>query len=94
MDDKIRCQSCGMPLGGGLTDPDAVTLLGTREDGSKTEEYCKFCYQNGSFTDPRLTVNGMVDRSTQFMVKEHNIPEQKAREMSLAIIPYLRRWNL
>ncbi len=37
------CQSCGMPLkrdekGGG-----------TNADGSKSDLYCSFCYQNGEF---------------------------------------------
>lgn len=38
------CQSCGMPM---KQDPQAG---GTNADGSKSVEYCSYCYQNGEFT--------------------------------------------
>ncbi len=38
------CQSCGMPL---KKDPQGG---GTNAEGSKIENYCSFCYQNGEFT--------------------------------------------
>ena len=38
------CQSCGMPL---KNDP---TGGATNADGSKSEKYCGYCYQNGAFT--------------------------------------------
>ena len=45
------CQSCGMPL----TDE----VLGTNADGSKSEEYCIYCYKDGAFTGikdmPKIT---------------------------------------
>ena len=33
------CQSCAMPL--------TEEILGTNEDGSKSQDYCKFCYEDG-----------------------------------------------
>lgn len=44
MSTKPMCQSCGMPLS---KDPQGG---GTNADGSKTEKYCSYCYQNGDFT--------------------------------------------
>ena len=38
------CQSCGMPMS---KDPQGG---GTNADGSKNENYCSYCYQNGEFT--------------------------------------------
>ena len=35
------CQCCGMPMG------DTNELYGTNADGSKNEEYCKYCFENG-----------------------------------------------
>ena len=35
------CQCCGMPMG------DTDQLLGTNTDGSKNEEYCKYCFEIG-----------------------------------------------
>lgn len=41
---KEMCQSCGLPLSkdsnGG----------GTNADGSKSAEFCSYCYQDGKFT--------------------------------------------
>ena len=37
------CQSCGMPL---KNDPQGG---GTEADGTKSEKYCFYCYQNGAF---------------------------------------------
>jgi len=38
------CNSCGMPLS---KDPNGG---GTNADGSKSEKYCSYCYQQGAFT--------------------------------------------
>jgi hypothetical protein len=82
----MRCQSCGMPLG-------APGYFGSNEDGSENTEYCKYCYEKGVFTMPDLTVEGAVDASVQYMVK-NGFEEAKAREMSQAVIPGLRRWKV
>ncbi len=41
---KAHCQSCGMPL---HRDPQ---LGGTNKDGSRSIEYCSYCYLDGDFT--------------------------------------------
>ena len=86
MEDKIRCQSCGMPLGtpGGY---------GTNTDGSENKEYCKFCFQNGSFTNPDQTLEEMIASSVAFMSEELHFPKEKAERMSNDIIPNLKRWK-
>ncbi len=38
------CRSCGIPM---KKDPQAG---GTNADGSKSDKYCSYCYQNGVFT--------------------------------------------
>jgi hypothetical protein len=58
---KDRCQSCGMPLNIGT--PMDKTFLGTAADGAAVAEYCKFCYQNGAFVEPALTLSDMVQKS-------------------------------
>ena len=69
MDDKKRCQSCGMPLAEGY--------YGTQVDGDAThDEYCKFCYQNGSFTRPDLTLEDMIQLSVTNMTQDLKIPEE------------------
>lgn len=47
------CQSCAMPL---AHDPDGG---GTNADGSTSDVYCSYCYQNGAFTQPDITAKEM-----------------------------------
>ena len=49
------CQSCGMPL---KSDPQGG---GSERNGTKSDIYCSYCYQNGKFTQPNLTVEQMQD---------------------------------
>lgn len=84
--DKPRCQSCGMPLG-------AAGYYGTNSDGSENPEYCKFCYQNGVFTQPDQTVEGMIKSSVDFMTENLKMPLKTSQEMSHKIIPQLKRWK-
>ena len=37
------CQSCRMPL--------SPSICGTEADGSPSQLYCTYCYQNGTFTE-------------------------------------------
>jgi hypothetical protein len=87
MDDKVRCQSCGMPLS------DEFGNYGTMADGSKNPEYCQFCFQDGAFTNPALTVDGMVQSSIDFMTANLGFSHEQASEMSKNIIPTLGRWQ-
>lgn len=78
------CESCGMPL----TTKD---VLGTNKDGSKNEEYCTYCYQDGEFTKD-CTVEEMIDLCVPIMVKEGFVEDQ-ARAMMEEMIPKLKRWS-
>lgn len=86
-----RCQSCGMPLRTG-NDMDK-TFYGTAADGSPVTEYCKFCYLNGAFVEPALTVTDMVAKSVGHMTRVLKIPAEKAKEMATDVIPKLKRWQ-
>ncbi len=87
MDDKIRCQSCGMPLEA------SGKNLGTDADGSPVSEYCMFCYQNGAFTNPTQTVDEMVQSSIDFMTGTMEFTPEQATQMSNDVIRTLKRWN-
>ncbi len=87
MDDKVRCQSCGMPLS------EDMAFNGTMADGSKNPEYCQFCFQDGAFTAPDQTVDGMVRSSIDFMTANLGFSQEQASEMSKNIIPTLKRWQ-
>ena len=81
------CQSCGMPLG------ETDQMLGTEKDGSKSSLYCKYCYENGSFTVD-CTMEEMIDFCTGPMT-EHNpeMTRKEAKERMEAFFPYLERWR-
>jgi hypothetical protein len=85
MEVNLRCQSCGMPLGEGL--------FGSNQDGSVIEDYCKFCFDNGDFTDPGLDLERMIEISVHHMQSELKIPEVEARELAKNVLPGLKRWQ-
>ena len=87
MDDKLRCQSCGMPI------DESADNFGTEADGSASNEYCSFCYQNGEFSDPHQTVDGMVASSVDFMTANLGFTVSEASELSNNVIRRLKRWQ-
>ena len=84
MDISNFCQSCSMPL-------DGPELRGIEKDGSKNPEYCKYCYSNGVFTFPGMTLEEMRSRIIERMEKE-NIPEDII-EAAVIRLPLLKRWK-
>lgn len=85
MDTTQRCQSCGMPLG--------KSFYGANADGSETSMYCKFCFQNGEFTNPDHTVEEMIASSIKNMTEELGMPLEKAEQLAHDFIPKLERWK-
>ncbi|MDD5032141.1 MAG: zinc ribbon domain-containing protein [Patescibacteria group bacterium] len=80
-----NCQSCGMPM---KKDPQGG---GTNADGSKSTMYCSFCYQNGAFTAPDITV-GEMQKLCQGKLKEMKFPGFVAWFLTRGI-PRLERWR-
>lgn len=78
------CQSCGMPL-------DKDELLGTEQDGSKSADYCTYCYQGGAFVTPDMTMQQMVEVCVPFMV-QGGMDEAQAHAMMESTLPKLKRW--
>lgn len=79
------CQSCGMPM---KKDPE---LGGMNSDGSKSEDYCSYCYQNGSFTQSDITVGEMQKFCIEKM-KEMGFPRPLGWLLTRNI-PKLKRWK-
>lgn len=84
MSAQTFCQSCSMPL-------DSNEIKGTEKDGSKSGDYCKYCYQDGQFTTPALTLPEMEKIVVSEMEKQH-IP-QNIVSMAVASLPQLKRWK-
>ena len=78
------CQSCAMPL-------EREEDLGTHADGSKTQEYCRYCFKEGEFTDPDVSMDQFIVKVTEVM-KGMQMPGDviiQTQEM----IPTLKRWQ-
>ncbi|MCC6721423.1 MAG: zinc ribbon domain-containing protein [Bacteroidia bacterium] len=80
-----KCQSCSMPL---KKDPNGG---GTNNDGSKSAIYCSYCYQNGQFKNPDLTVEEM-QKFVKSKLKEMGFPGFIAGFFTKGI-PKLLRWK-
>jgi hypothetical protein len=78
------CQSCAMPM-------EKRENFGTNTDGSKNKEYCSYCYQNGKFTEPDITMEQMIKKCAGIM-KQMHIPEAQI-EQTKTFIPMLKRWK-
>ena len=90
MDKEMHfCQSCGMPL----TDE----ILGTNADGSKSEEYCIYCFKDGAFTGD-FTMEEMIDFCSQFVEQYNkdsgqNLTQEEYKAMLRQYYPSLKRWS-
>ena len=82
-EDMIFCQSCAMPM----TEDD----FGSEKDGSKSQDYCKYCYQNGEFTSD-ITMQEMIDFCVPKTAEATGMSEEEARKMSEEMFPKLKRW--
>ena len=81
------CESCGMPMG------ETDEMYGTEANGSKSADYCKYCYDNGAFTDPNITLDRMIETVADVMVKDFGFSPEDAKEQCHEGIPNLKRWK-
>lgn len=79
------CQSCGMPM---KKDPNGG---GTQLDGSRSLLYCSYCFADGNFTSPEMTVDEMKTL-VKGKMKEMGFPGFLAGFFTKGI-PRLQRWQ-
>lgn len=84
------CQSCGMPLND--------EVLGTNADGSKSDDYCSYCYRDGAFTGD-FTMEEMVEYCSMFVDEYNkntgqNLTACQYKEVLRKFYPTLKRWIL
>lgn len=86
MENMKFCQSCAMPLG------ETNELYGTNADGSKNEDYCKYCFANGQFTTS-VSMEEMIEECMPHMLQAYpDMTEEAARKSMLEYFPKLKRW--
>lgn len=85
-----QCQSCGMRL-------EKDSDKGTHSDGSKSQEYCAFCYQRGAYTRD-VTMEEMVELNVQALdewneAEGQHFTQAQARALLMEFLPTLKRWK-
>ena len=80
------CQSCGMPLEG-------PEVLGTDAAGAPVRDYCIYCLHHGTFTEPGISLDEMIERSADHLMKVEHMAHLQARDLAESVIPNLKRWD-
>ncbi len=78
----LICQCCGMPL------EDAI--LGRNKDGSINEQYCQWCFADGTYTYSDM--DDLIEVSVKHMVSE-GFTEEQARSYLKEKLPTLDYWK-
>ena len=79
---KLFCQCCGMPL--------EDEIIGKNQDGSLNEDYCKWCYADGSYTYSDM--DELIDVCIPHMAKQ-GFSEEQARAYMKEMLPKLDYWK-
>jgi len=79
---QLICQCCGMPL------EDAI--ISRNKDGTLNEDYCKWCYADGTYTYSNM--DDLIDVCVSHMVNEY-FSEGQARSYMKQMLPKLDYWK-
>lgn len=80
---NLICQCCGMPL----SDDE---IIGRDKDGALNEDYCKWCYADGTYTYSDM--DDLIDVCVKHMVNEE-FSETQARAYMKELLPKLDYWK-
>lgn len=79
---QLICQCCGMPL--------EDSIISKEKDGALNEEYCKWCYADGTYTYSDM--DELIDVCIPHMIKE-GFTEEQARAFMKDNLPKLDYWQ-
>jgi len=79
---RLVCQCCGMPL--------EDEIISREKDGSLNEDYCKWCYADGTYTYSNM--DELIDVCVAHMAKE-GFTEEQARAYMHQTLPHLDYWK-
>lgn len=80
---RLICQCCGMPL-------EDDTIIGHDQDGTLNEDYCKWCYADGTFTYNNM--DDLIEICVKNMAND-KFTEEQAREYMKELLPTLDYWK-
>ena len=81
---KLICQCCGMPLS-------EYSMVSREKDGSFNEDYCKWCYTDGSFVYD--SKEKLLDFLISHMPNPENVPEEMRRSQYSQYLSQLKHWQ-
>ena len=71
-------------------------VIGTNADNSKNNDYCIYCYKDGTFTQD-VTMNEMIEISLRHMKElfksDSALDEKAALDNMNSFFPQLKRWS-
>ena len=79
---QLICQCCGMPL--------EDSVLGRDKDGALNEDYCKWCYADGTYTYSNM--DELIDVCVNNMANA-SFSEEEARDYLKQTLPRLDYWK-
>ena len=79
---QLICQCCGMPLDD--------SIIGRNKDGTMNEDYCQWCYADGTYTYSDM--DDLIRVCVPHMVKE-GFSEEQARSYMKEKLPTLDYWK-
>ena len=79
---KLICQCCGMPL--------EDSIISHEKDGTLNEDYCQWCYADGTYTYSDM--DDLIDVCVGHMANE-NFTEEQARAYLKQTLPQLDYWK-
>ena len=83
---EYYCQCCSMPI----PDPE---IHGTEADGSKSGDYCKYCYDHGDFTAKGVTMDEFIEATADMEAQALGISREEAVSLMATLLPHLKRWR-
>jgi len=79
---QLVCQCCGMPL--------EDNIVGRDSDGALNEDYCQWCYADGTYTYSNM--DDLIEVCVKHLVSE-GFSEEQARTHMGATLPKLDYWK-
>ena len=79
---QLICQCCGMPLDD--------STISKEPDGDFNEDYCKWCYADGTFK--YTSKEQLIDFCVTHMASE-SWPAEQVRAHMEAVVPELKHWK-
>ena len=80
------CQCCSMPI------PDEE-MHGTEADGSRSADFCKYCYDHGDFTAKGMTMDEFIEATAPMEAKALGVSLDEAVSLMATLLPHLKRWR-